>query len=59
VGVVAFGEQRGELVPDGFDEPRWKGRHGGVRVGAFGDSPIIPHTSALLPAAYCRKLLTS
>jgi hypothetical protein len=33
MGVVAFGEHRGELVPDGFDQPRWQGRHGGVKVG--------------------------
>ena len=35
VGVVALRQQRGELVPYGFGEPRRQGRHGGVAVGGL------------------------
>jgi hypothetical protein len=57
VGVVAFGEQRGDLVPDGFDRPRWQGRHGGKLLAEQLQLPGAGHRLGAVGRAELELLL--
>ena len=62
----AFGQQRGELVPQRVDDRRWQSRHehlgevGGVRYPfVYRGSCLSFVTDTRLPATYPRDLLAS